>query len=109
MITTQNHGTYWTATRQGIPTIVCHAPSEEEALERVEREVVRRNLIGRRITLHTPYQDHTEGVIIEQMGTMRFGVHLDGYAFRGKPITVDLHRAEFKLHRGKPRHADNEF
>jgi len=60
------------------------------------------SLVGRRIVLHTPYYDCTEGMIAEQIGPARFGCYLqfpDGhvYAVAGRPVTVDFHRAEFKL------------
>lgn len=60
------------------------------------------SLIGRRVQLNQPYrtvaigrepmQRHLSGVIVEQLGPARFGLHLDDYA-----PTVDFHRGEFTL------------
>lgn len=62
------------------------------------------SLAGRRIVLHKPYNGCTEGMIVEQIGPARFGCHLqfpDGHVYMsgvaGRPVTVDFHRAEFKL------------
>jgi len=62
------------------------------------------SLIRRRIVLHKPYNGCTEGVIVEQIGPARFGCNLqfpDGRVYMsgvpGQPVTVDFHRAEFKL------------
>ena len=54
-------------------------------------------LIGRRIVLHEPYHGTTEGVIVEKIGPARFGCHLQKSDGNLRPITVDFHRAEFKL------------
>lgn len=62
------------------------------------------SLIGRRIVLHKPHAGCTEGMIAEQIGPARFGCYLqkpDGHMYmsgvEGRPVTVDLHRGEFKL------------
>jgi hypothetical protein len=65
------------------------------------------SLVGRRVRLHKPYyayaaldeslQGFQDGTIVEQIGPARFGLHLDGYTRNDEPITVDFHRAEFKL------------
>lgn len=51
-------------------------------------------LIGRRIVL-----DGRDGTIVEVIGNMRFGAHIDGYTHQGVPITVDVRRSEFILPR----------
>jgi hypothetical protein len=54
-------------------------------------------LIGRRIKLHESYNGFTDGTIVEELIGCRFGIHLDGYDYNGKPITVDFCRGEFAL------------
>ena len=56
-------------------------------------------LIGRQVVLHRPHNGRIIGKIAEHICGMRFGLHLDGYEACGRPITVDCHRAEFKLPR----------
>ncbi len=56
------------------------------------------SLIGRRIVLHTPHAGCTEGIIVEKIGSARFGCHLRESGSRlYRLVTVDLHRREFKL------------
>ena len=59
-------------------------------------------LIGRRVRFAYTGGDgrrYTAGRIAEHLGRMRFGIAVDGYTAYGRPVTVDMHRAEFSLPR----------
>jgi hypothetical protein len=62
--------------------------------------------INEAIKLVKPYQGHSEGTIVENIGRNAFGVplygvHLTGYEYNGKPITVDTAANEIDDEAGK--------
>src|SRR5574340_199260 len=92
---------FWNSDLTSLFFVVCFGrfgtTQRTQSEEMAHVMTTRFSLIGRPIVLHTPYEGYSKGVVVEQLGRANYSVHLEGYKFNGRPISVDCHRSEFAL------------